>query len=93
MAVLRQSRLFQESDLHLQEGLKVVIQDVLLNGGECPVASVVVVRQQLLCMFDPHAVMTATHAAVGGGGRRTLAGGPGRGPVTGIWFSALRGVS
>lgn len=86
-----QSLLFQESNLHLQVGFKVLIEDVLLNSGERPVASIVIVRQQLLCMFDPHTVMTATHAAVGGSRRWTLVRRPGRGTVTG--FSALRGVS
>lgn len=87
------SCLIQEFDLHLQVGFEVLIEDVLLNSGERPVASVMVIRQQLLCMFDPHTVMAAAHAAVGGGRWWTLVRGPGGGTVSGFWLSALRGVS
>lgn len=87
------SCLFQEPNLHLQVGFKVLIEDVLLYSGECTVAAVMVVRQQLLCVFDPHAVMTATHAAVGGSGRRALVRRPGGGTVAGFRFSAGGGVS
>ena len=78
---LAPSRLLQESDLHLQVSFKILIEDVLLNGGERSVASVAIVRQQLLRVLDPHAVMAAAHAAVGGGRRGALIGGPRRGAV------------
>lgn len=83
------SRLFQELDLHLQVRLEVLVQDVLLDGGERLVPSVVVIRQQPLGMFDPHAVVTSAHAAVGRGRWWTLVRRPG--DVV-VWFCRLRGV-
>lgn len=73
---LRASRLLQELDLHLQVCLEVLVQDVLLDGGERPVPSVVVIGEQPLGVFDPHAIVTTTHAAVGRGWWRTLLWGP-----------------
>lgn len=87
-----QSRLLHESNLHLQVRFKVLIEDVLLDSSERAVASVVVVRQQLLCVFNPHAVMTATHAAVCGSGWWSLLRGPNRGAVSGLRVSAFRRV-
>lgn len=86
---LQQSRLFQQTNLHLQVGLQVLIQNVILNSGKCTVASVMVVRQQLLCVFDPDAVMTAAHTAVGGSRRRTLIRRPDRGTGVRIRFRAV----
>lgn len=92
-ATILRSCLFQESYLHLQVGFKVLIQHAVLDGGERPVSSVVVILQQLLRVFDPHTVVTAAHAAVGGRRRRRAAlRGPGGGGVVGSWLRAPRGA-
>ena len=76
--------LLQQPYLHLQVRLEVLIDHVLLDGLQCPVPAVVVERQQLLRVLDPHAVVTAAHAAVGGGGRGPLVRAPGRGGRAGL---------
>lgn len=48
-----------------------------------------VIRQQPLCVFDPHTVMTAAHAAVGGCGWWTLVRRPSRGTVSWIGIRVL----
>lgn len=70
------SRLFQQSYFHFEVCLKVFILDIFLYSGEGFVSPILVVFQQLFGMFDPHAVMTPTHAAVRGGWRRALVWGP-----------------
>lgn len=84
---------FQQSDLHLQISLKILIQDVFLDSSESAVSSVSVILQQLLRMFDPHAVMTAAHAAVSGSRGWTLIRSPCRGATALFWLSAVSGVS
>lgn len=81
---------FQQLDLHLKICFEILIKNVLLYGSECFISSIVIIRQELLCMFDPNAVMAATHAAMGGSRWGSLLRGPGRrGVLVLLWSGAL----
>lgn len=60
------SRLFQQFDLHLKICLKILIKNIFLYGSERSISSIMIICQELLCMFNPNAVMATTHAAMGG---------------------------
>ena len=87
----RPSLLLQQPDLHLQVRLEVLVLHVLLDGLQRPVPAVLVEGQQPLRVLDPHAVVTAAHAAVGGGGRGAQVRAPGRGGRAGFRVRALGG--